>query len=40
MGDDTGRFPQSHTCFNELSLYRYRDVRTMESRLVRAMEER
>ncbi|KAL8293694.1 hypothetical protein RQP46_000395 [Phenoliferia psychrophenolica] len=39
MGNETERFPQSHTCFNELSLYRYRDARTMESRLVRAMEE-
>ncbi|GAA5938505.1 hypothetical protein JCM10213_006945 [Rhodosporidiobolus nylandii] len=39
LGPDSDRLPQSHTCFNTLSLYRYSTQEKMERMLMRAMEE-
>ncbi|KAK4049646.1 putative E3 ubiquitin-protein ligase [Microbotryomycetes sp. JL221] len=38
-GSDVSRFPTSHTCFNQLCLYRYPDEQTMRERLETAMNE-
>ncbi|GAA5981179.1 hypothetical protein JCM10908_004009 [Rhodotorula pacifica] len=39
LGDDSDRFPQSHTCFNTLSLYRYSSREKMERMLRRSFED-
>ncbi|ORY90057.1 hypothetical protein BCR35DRAFT_328705, partial [Leucosporidium creatinivorum] len=39
MGPDSGRWPTSHTCFNEICLYRYRSEERMRSMLEGAMRE-
>ncbi|KAI0972991.1 hypothetical protein F4678DRAFT_34551 [Xylaria arbuscula] len=39
LGHDEGRFPSARTCFNILSLYRYRSRERLESRLWRAVNE-
>ncbi|GAA5972605.1 hypothetical protein JCM11641_002933 [Rhodosporidiobolus odoratus] len=39
LGNDCDRLPQSHTCFNTLSLYRYTSREKMERMLIRAMNE-
>lgn len=39
VGDDTGRFPIARTCFNTLSLARYRSREELENRLWRAVHE-
>ncbi|GAA5873156.1 hypothetical protein JCM3774_000067 [Rhodotorula dairenensis] len=39
LGDDCDRYPQSHTCFNTLSLYRYSSLAKMEQMLRRAFED-
>ncbi|KAI5481770.1 E3 ubiquitin-protein ligase HECTD2 [Pseudohyphozyma bogoriensis] len=38
-GNQIGRYPTSHTCFNQLCLWRYPTREMMEQRLVTAMEE-
>ncbi len=40
LGDDSDRYPQSHTCFNTLSLYRYSSLDKMERMLRRSFEDR
>lgn len=40
MGRDTGRWPTSHTCFNELCLYRYATEERMREMLQGASEQR
>jgi hypothetical protein len=40
LGDDSDRYPQSHTCFNTLSLYRYSSLQKMERMLRRSFEDR
>ncbi len=39
LGDDEGRFPTARTCFNMLSLYRYRTRERLETSLWRAVRE-
>lgn len=39
LGEDCDRYPQSHTCFNTLSLYRYATRAKMEAMLRRAMSD-
>ncbi|KAI1439009.1 HECT-domain-containing protein [Xylaria sp. CBS 124048] len=39
LGDDEGRFPSARTCFNILSLYRYRSRERLENSLWRAVNE-
>ncbi|GAA5960048.1 hypothetical protein JCM8115_004510 [Rhodotorula mucilaginosa] len=39
LGDDSDRYPQSHTCFNTLSLYRYSSLQKMERMLRRSFED-
>ncbi|KAI1427910.1 hypothetical protein F5Y12DRAFT_711543 [Xylaria sp. FL1777] len=39
LGNDEGRFPSARTCFNILSLYRYRSRERLESSLWRAVNE-
>ncbi|KAB5585348.1 hypothetical protein GE09DRAFT_23016 [Coniochaeta sp. 2T2.1] len=39
LGDDTGRFPSARTCFNSLSLYRYRSRERLGRALWRAVRE-
>ncbi|KAJ2988767.1 hypothetical protein NUW58_g3807 [Xylaria curta] len=39
LGEDEGRFPSARTCFNILSLYRYRSRERLESSLWRAVNE-
>ncbi|BGP04499.1 Putative E3 ubiquitin-protein ligase [Rhodotorula toruloides] len=39
LGDDNDRLPQSHTCFNTLSMWRYGTREKVERMLVRAMED-
>ncbi|GEM06098.1 E3 ubiquitin-protein ligase HECTD2 [Rhodotorula toruloides] len=39
LGDDCDRLPQSHTCFNTLSMWRYGTREKVERMLVRAMED-
>lgn len=39
LGDDTGRFPSARTCFNSLSLYRYREKGRLERMLWTAVRE-
>ncbi|KAI0389685.1 HECT-domain-containing protein [Xylariaceae sp. FL0594] len=39
LGDDEGRYPSARTCFNILSLYRYRSRETLENALWRAVNE-
>lgn len=39
IGEDCDRFPISHTCFNQLCLYRYRGRRKLEEKLSRAINE-
>ncbi|KAI2642242.1 HECT-domain-containing protein [Xylaria nigripes] len=39
LGDDEGRFPSARTCFNILSLYRYRSQERLETCLWRAVNE-
>lgn len=39
LGEDTGRFPTARTCFNSLSLYRYRDRARLEKLLWTAVRE-
>lgn len=38
IGDDCEKLPSSHTCFNQLSLYRYRDKEKMEAKLRKAID--
>lgn len=40
LGNDSDRLPQSHTCFNTLSMWRYGTRDKVEKMLVRAMEDR
>jgi E3 ubiquitin-protein ligase HECTD2 len=39
LGDDSGRYPSARTCFNSLSLYRYRDRSRLEAMLWTAVRE-
>ncbi|KAJ3579282.1 hypothetical protein NPX13_g1283 [Xylaria arbuscula] len=39
LGNDEGRFPSARTCFNILSLYRYRSRERLENALWRAVNE-
>ena len=39
LGEDEGRFPSARTCFNMLSLYRYRSRERLEECLWRAVHE-
>jgi E3 ubiquitin-protein ligase HECTD2 len=39
LGEDTGRYPTARTCFNSLSLYRYRDRGRLERLLWTAVRE-
>ncbi|KAK9461001.1 uncharacterized protein V1516DRAFT_711869 [Lipomyces oligophaga] len=39
LGDDSDRYPISHTCFNQLCLYRYSSREKLEEKLGRAIEE-
>ncbi|KAK9366967.1 hypothetical protein V1509DRAFT_581900 [Lipomyces kononenkoae] len=39
LGDDSERFPISHTCFNQLCLYRYSSRQKLETKLYRAIVE-
>ncbi|KAK9475219.1 uncharacterized protein V1510DRAFT_410368 [Dipodascopsis tothii] len=39
MGEDCDRYPTSHTCFNQLCLYRYASREKLEDKLCRAMME-
>ncbi|KAI1639338.1 hypothetical protein F4809DRAFT_137674 [Biscogniauxia mediterranea] len=39
LGDDEGRYPSARTCFNTLSLYRYRSRARLEQCLWRAVNE-
>ncbi|KAI0512856.1 hypothetical protein F5B22DRAFT_287128 [Xylaria bambusicola] len=39
LGNDEGRFPSARTCFNILSLYRYRSQERLENCLWRAVNE-
>lgn len=39
LGEDTGRLPTARTCFNSLSLYRYRDRARLERLLWTAVRE-
>ncbi|KAI1820270.1 HECT-domain-containing protein [Xylaria intraflava] len=39
LGDDEGRFPSARTCFNILSLYRYRSRERLDNCLWRAVNE-
>ena len=38
-GEDCDRFPQAHTCFNQLVLYRYRGKDRLKDMLFRAVYE-
>lgn len=40
LGIDLGRYPSSHTCFNQLKLYEYETEERMKEMLIGAMEER
>ncbi|RKP06502.1 hypothetical protein THASP1DRAFT_35133 [Thamnocephalis sphaerospora] len=39
IGEDCERFPQSHTCFNQLCLYRYRTRNKLYDKLITAVME-
>lgn len=39
LGNDTGRFPTARTCFNTLTLYRYRSKEALQRRLWEAVNE-
>ncbi|KAK9351624.1 hypothetical protein V1523DRAFT_416246 [Lipomyces doorenjongii] len=39
LGEDSERFPISHTCFNQLCLYRYSSRQKLEAKLYRAIVE-
>lgn len=39
LGDDSPRFPQARTCFNQLSLWRYSSREKLETMLWRAVNE-
>jgi E3 ubiquitin-protein ligase HECTD2 len=39
IGEDCERFPQSHTCFNQLCLYRYSSREKLYNKLITAVME-
>ncbi|EFX06337.1 ubiquitin-protein ligase [Grosmannia clavigera kw1407] len=39
LGNDTGRYPTARTCFNTLTLYRYRSKEALQKRLWEAVNE-
>jgi E3 ubiquitin-protein ligase HECTD2 len=38
-GEDSGRFPTSHTCFNQLCLYAYSSKDKLEQKVLTAINE-